>query len=145
MGLWRADCADTPRSQPALGTAVHAENEPAEGEWADRGTWTTTCLGKSAAAKSGSTRSLRRGEAMSDTWREQEAGSYETCRCSVRVLARKQVKSAVGIPQRLPLRTRSRRCHAGNPSSNVFHQDCVVDVTSKTIPRCSSIVPVMPY
>jgi hypothetical protein len=37
------------------------------------------CRAKSAAAKSGSTRSLRREEAMSDMWRDQGVGSDEAC------------------------------------------------------------------
>jgi hypothetical protein len=39
------------------------------------------CRAKSAAAKSGSTRSLRREEAMSDIWRDQGVGSDEACWC----------------------------------------------------------------
>lgn len=39
------------------------------------------CLGRSAAARSGSTRSLRGGEGMSDMWREWRAGLCGTWSC----------------------------------------------------------------
>jgi hypothetical protein len=68
-------------SRPARGTIGRAESVWAEGGWADRGTWKTTCLGRSAAARSGSTRSLRRGGGMSDMWREQETGLSGTWSC----------------------------------------------------------------
>lgn len=110
---------------------MHAVTALAEGGSGGQGTWTRKCRARSAAARSGSTRSLCREGAPSESWREQGAGGREQAGSrggAGRSVARREAgtghvhaeyrilrgeRIAVGSPLQLPTLTRCRRCHGG--------------------------------